>query len=328
MRRRKFITLVGSAAATWPFAASAQHRRMPAIGYLGGGSPNEDAFRVDAFRKGLKTVGYVEGQNVTIEYRWAEGQYDRFPSLAAELVRRRVDVITALGATAAAMAAKQASSGTIPVVFATGGDPVKLGLVMSLNRPMGNLTGVTALTTEVVGKRADLLHETVPKAGSVGFLVRPKNTTSGVDIQNMQAATSALGQRLMVMSVAVEDDLKIAFENVTQEQLGGLMVATDVILTNWRVPIVALAAHYALPAVYPVHEFTAVGGLMSYGPDLAETYSQCGVYAGRILKGEKAADLPVVQSTKFELVVNLKTAKALGLEIPSRLLATADEVIE
>jgi len=238
-----------------------------------------------------------------------------------------VDVITALGATAAALAAKQASS-TIPVVFATGGDPVKLGLVTSLNRPTGNLTGVTALTTEIVGKRADLLHETVPKAGSVGFLVRPKNTTSGVDIQNMQTATSALGQRLVVMRVSVEEDLKTAFESVAQEHVGGLMVATDVILTNWRLPIVALAGHYALPAVYPVHEFAAVGGLMSYGPDLAETYSQCGVYAGRILKGEKPADLPVVQTTKFELVINLKTAKALGLEIPSKLLATADEVIE
>jgi putative tryptophan/tyrosine transport system substrate-binding protein len=327
MRRREFIRLVGGAALARPLAASAQQPRMPVIGYLGGGSPADDSFRVGAFRRGLKTVGYVEGQNVAIEYRWAEGQYDRFPSLATDLVRHRVDVITALGTTAAALAAKEATT-TIPVVFVTGSDPVKLGLVTSYNRPTGNLTGVAVLATEIVGKKADLLHETVPKASVVGFLVRPNNPTSETDIKSVQAAASALGQRLVIAGANIEGELKTAFDGLAGQQAGGLIVAGDVILTNWRVPIVALAAQYALPAVYPTHEFAAVGGLMSYGPDLAETYSQCGVYAGRILKGEKPADLPVIQTTKFELVINLKTAKVLGLEIPSRLLATADEVIE
>jgi putative ABC transport system substrate-binding protein len=296
------------------------------IGYLGGGSPADDAFRVEAFRRGLKNAGYVEGQNVAIEYRWAEGQYDRFPNFAADLVRRGVDVIAALGATAAALAAKEASS-TIPVVFATGGDPVKLGLVTSLNRPAGNLTGVSVLTTEIAGKRADLLHETVPKAGSVGFLVRPNNTTLA-DIQNVQAAAGALGLRLIVVKVGGEDELQTAFESLAQQRAGGLLVNTDVLLTNWRTQIVGLAAQYALPAVYPVREFAAIGGLMSYGPDLGDTYRQCGAYAGRILKGEKPVNLPVIQSAKLELVINLTAANALGLEIPSRFLATADEVIE
>jgi ABC-type uncharacterized transport system substrate-binding protein len=328
MRRREFITLLaGGMAIARPRIASAQQPVMPVIGYLGGGSLNEDTFRVEAFRRGLKAVGYVEGQNVKVEYRWAEGQYDRFPTLAADLVHRRVDVIVALGASAAALAAKRAST-TIPVVFATGGDPVKLGLVTSINRPAGNLTGVSVLTTEITGKRADLLHEMVPKASSVGFLVRPNNSTWGADIQNMQEAASALGQRLVIVKVSVESELKAAFESLTQQQAEALMVNTDVLLTNWRVQIVALAAHSALPAVYPVREFAAVGGLMSYGPDLIDTYRQCGVYAGRILKGEKPSDLPVIQTAKLELVMNLKTAKALGLEIPSRLLATADEVIE
>jgi len=277
MRRREFITLPASGIAiARPRIASAQQPVMPVIGYLGGGSPNEDTFRMEAFRRGLKTLGYAEGQNVKVEYRWAEGQYDRFPTLAADLVRRRVDVIVALGASAAALAAKQAST-TIPVVFATGGDPVKLGLVTSLNRPTGNLTGVSVLTTEITGKRADLLHEMVPKASSVGFLVRPNNPTWAADIQNMQEATSALGQRLVIVKVSVESELKAAFESLTQQQAGALMVNTDVLLTNWRVQIVALAAHYALPTVYPVREFAVVGGLMSYGPDLIDTYRQCGL---------------------------------------------------
>jgi putative tryptophan/tyrosine transport system substrate-binding protein len=325
MRRREFITLlVGGMAIARSRNASAQ---QPVIGYLGGGSLNEDAFRVEAFRRGLKTAGYVEGQNVKVEYRWAEGQYDRFATLAADLVHRSVDVIVALGATAAALAAKQASA-TIPVVFATGGDPVKLGLVTSLNRPTGNLTGVSVLTTEITGKKADLLHETVPKVSSVGFVVRPNNPTWSADIQNMQAAASALGLRLVIVKVSSEGELKAAFESLAQQQVGALIVNTDVLLTNWRVQIVALAAHFALPTIYPVREFATVGGLMSYGPDLIDTYRQCGVYAGRIIRGEKPSDLPVIQSAKLELVINIKTANALGLEIPSRLLATADEVIE
>jgi putative tryptophan/tyrosine transport system substrate-binding protein len=326
MRRREFVALVG-AAATWPLARHAQQTATPVIGYLGGGSLDDDAFRLEACRRGLKTVGYVEGQNVKVEYRWAEGQYDRFPSLAADLVQRRVAVIAALGATAAALAAKQAST-TIPVVFATGGDPVKLGLVTSLNRPTGNLTGVSVLTTEITGKRADLLHETVPKASSVGLLVRPNNSTWGDDIRNMQVAATALGQRLVIVKASVESELKVAFESLTQQKADALIVNTDVLLTNWRAQIVTLAVRYALPTIYPVREFATVGGLMSYGPDLIDTYQQCGVYAGRILKGEKPADLPVIQSTKLELVINLKTARALGLEIPTRLIATADEVIE
>jgi putative tryptophan/tyrosine transport system substrate-binding protein len=249
---------------------------MPVIGYLGGGSPNDDAFRAEAFRRGLKTEGYVEGQNVMIEYRWAEGQYDRFPTLTADLVRRRVDVVATLGTTAAALAAKAAST-TIPVVFVTGNDPVKLGLVTSYNRPTGNLTGVAALTTEIVGTKADILREIAPTAGVIGFLMRPNNPTSDTDIKSMQAAANALGQKLVAAGANLEGELKGAFDNFVQHRAGGLIVATDVILTNWRVPIVALAAHHALPAVYPLREFASVGGLMSYGPDLAEIYSQCGV---------------------------------------------------
>jgi putative ABC transport system substrate-binding protein len=327
MKRRDFFALIGGAALARSVPVSAQRRSMPVIGYLGGGSPDDDAFRAEAFRRGLKTLGYVEGQNVMIEYRWAEGQYDRFPSLAADLVRRRVDVIATLGTTAAAQAAKAAST-TIPVVFVTGSDPVKLGLVTSYNHPTGNLTGVAALTTEIVGKKADLLHETVPNASVIGFLVRPNNPTSDTDIKSIQAAASALGQMLVVVGANIDGELNAAFDGLVRQQAGGLIVATDVILTNWRIPIVELALHHALPAVYPLREFAAVGGLMSYGPDLADTYRQCGAYVGRILKGEKPADLPVVQTTKFELVINLKTAKALGLTIPPMLLAIADEVIE
>ena len=273
-------------------------------------------------------MGFFEDQNVKIEYRWAEGQYDRFSGLAADLVRRRVDVIVALGTSAAALAAKRAST-TIPVVFTTGGDPVKLGLVMSLNRPAGNLTGVAALTTEITGKRAGLLHETVPDASFVGFLVRQNNATSVTDTQNMQAAAERAGANdLIIVRANVEGELDFAFESLAQQQARGLIVNTDVILTNWRVRIVTLAAQHRLPTVYPLRQFASVGGLMSYGPDLGEIYRQCGLYAGRILKGEKPSDLPVIQATKLELVINSKTAKALDLIIPDKLLALADEVIE
>ena len=327
MQRREFITLLGGATIAWPRAAPAQQQAPPVIGWLGGGSPDDDTFRLETFRRGLNALGYFEDQNVKFEYRWAEGQYDRFSGLAADLVRLRVDVIVALGTSAAALAAKRAST-TIPVVFTTGGDPVKLGLVMSLNRPAGNLTGVAALTTEITGKRAGLLHEIVPNASSVGFLVRQNNATSVTDTQNMQAAASALGQRLIIARANVEGELDSAFESLTEQQARGLIVNTDVILTNWRVQIVALAAQHSLPAVYPLRQFASVGGLMSYGPDLREIYRQCGVYAGRILKGEKPSDLPVIQATKLELVVNTKTAKALGLMVPPSLIAVADDVIE
>ena len=326
MRRREFMTLIGSAAG-WPLAARAQQHAPAVIGWLGGGSPGDDTFRLEAFRRGLNALGYFEDQNVKIEYRWAEGHYDRFSDLVADLLRRRVDVIVALGTSAAALAAKRAST-TVPVVFTTGGDPVKLGLVMSLNRPAGNLTGVAALTTEITGKRAGLLHETVPSASSVGFLVRANNATWVTDTQNMQAAADALGQTLVVVTANVEGELDSAFESLAQQQARGLIVNTDVILTNWRVRIVTLAAQHSLPTVYPLRQFASVGGLMSYGPDLGEIYRQCGVYAGRILKGEKPSDLPVIQATKLELVINSKTAKALGLIIPDKLLALADEVIE
>src|SRR5215469_5964122 len=326
MKRREFTTLLGGAA-VWPLAATAQRQTMQVIGYLGSTTPEEDAFRVGAFRLGLNSGGYVEGQNVAIEYRWAEGQDDRFPALAADLVRRNVDLIAAMGAGNAARAAKAASS-TVPIVFAIGFDPVKYGLVTSFNRPSGNLTGISILTTVIVEKHAELLHEMVPDAGLVGFLVHPDSVVAEDDTKTMQFAAGVLGQRVLVAKASTQSELETAFVMLAQQHVGGLVVSTNQHFTNQRAQIVELAARHALPAIYPSRPFAAAGGLLSYGPDLSDAYRQCGVYAARILKGEKPSDLPIIQPTKFELVINLKVAKALRLQLPDTLLVRADEAIE
>jgi putative ABC transport system substrate-binding protein len=320
---------VGSAAAAWPLVVHAQQAAMPVIGYLGSESPDMYADRFSAFRQGLSESGYVEGRNVAIEYLYAEGQYNRLPGLVAELVRRGVAVIIATPATAA-LAAKAATT-TIPIVFSSGVDPVKAGLVSSLNRPGGNLTGVSQLTLELEPKRMEILHEMIPNAGVVGVLISDTptaDTLAGPEVTAIQTAARTIGQEILVLYANTEREIDIAFATLVQRQASALLVGAGAFLMTQRDQIVELAAHHAVPAIYSYRDFTAVGGLVSYGTSLPDVHRQLGVYAGRILKGERPADLPVVQPTKFELVINLKTAKALGLEIPPTLLATADDVIE
>jgi putative tryptophan/tyrosine transport system substrate-binding protein len=325
MRRREFIAGLGGAAA-WPLAARAQQRAMPVIGYLGIGSLEELREYLAVFYRALAETGYVEGRNVAIEYRWAEGRNDRLPALAADLVRRRVAVIVASGSPAA-LAAKEATP-TIPIVFNSGRDPVEFGLVKSLNRPGGNLTGATGLYLEVVAKRLELLHELVPAVGLIAVLVYPATPLTEAETQELQIAARVLGVRLLILNASNQSDIEMAFETLVRERAGALVISGDVVLSVNGDQIVALAARHAIPAISAYHEFTAAGGLLAYGTPLTDTGRVAGNYTGRILKGEKPADLPVQQVTKVELIINMKTAKALGLTFPLTLLGRADAVIE
>jgi putative ABC transport system substrate-binding protein len=329
IRRREFITLLGGAAAVWPFGARAQQATMPVVGFLNAASPDLFAHIVSAFHLGLNETGYVEGRNVAIEYRWAENQYDRLPELADDLVRRRVNVIATGSATLALLAAKAATT-TIPIVFLTGADPVKEGFVASLNRPGGNLTGVTTLNVEIARKRFEVLHELLPKTTTMAVLVNPINYQGVVESQlkEAQAATDILALKTIHVQASTEQDLESAFSTLVQKRVGALVISADTFFSGKSVKFATLASLHAMPTISPYREFALAGGLMSYGASVTELYRMIGEYTGRILKGEKPANLPVQQPTKFELVINLKTAKALGLEVPPTLLARADEVIE
>src|SRR5215468_10929100 len=324
IKRREFITLLGGAAAAWPLAARAQQPAMPVIGVLSGRSFDDSKEFVAAFGRGLNETGLFEDRNVSIEYRWAENHVDRLPALATELVRRQVAVILAVGGVPPAQAAKAATS-TIPIVFVIGGDPVKLGLVASLNRPGGNITGVTILSGALTAKRLELLRELRPQA-SIACLVNPSSPEAETQLADIGDAARITGKDLRLLNVGNDHDP--AFATLTRERVGGLLLANDAFFVGRREQIVALAARHAIPAMYFLREFAAVGGLMSYGNSLADAYHRVGISTGRILRGVKPADLPVEQAVKIELVLNLKTAKALGLEVPPTLLARADEVIE
>jgi putative ABC transport system substrate-binding protein len=325
VRRRKFITLIGGAAAAWPVGAHAQQPALPAIGFLNGGSAWEYARLAAAFRQGLGETGYVEGRNVLVEYRWAEGHYERLPELAADLVRRQVMVITAN--TQAVPAAKAATT-TIPIVFNSSADPVAAGYVASLARPGGNLTGVSSLSVEIGPKRLQLLHEMVPTATVIAALINPTNPNAEAQSSALQAAARDIGLQLHVLHASTERDFDTAFATLLQLRAGALVIGVDAFLINRSELLAALALRHAVPAIFLYREFVAAGGLMSYGGSNTDAYRLSGVYAGRILKGEKPADLPVLQATKFALIINLKTAKALGLTVPLPLLGRADEVIE
>jgi putative tryptophan/tyrosine transport system substrate-binding protein len=328
IRRREFFTLLGGAAAAWPFAARGQQAVMPVIGFLSSASPDVYGIRLRAFHQGLKETGYIEGQNVVIEYRWAEGQNDRLPALVGELVHRQVSVIAAAGGTPGAVAAKNATA-TIPIVFGVAVDPVQVGLVASLNRPGGNLTGVTNLNVEVAPKRLELLHEVVPSATSVALLVNPTSPSIAEPFSRVtQAAATALGLQLHVLQARSESDFDTVFARLLQVRAGGLVIMPDVFFNARSDQLAALTLRYAVPAVYHYREFVAAGGLMSYGSNETDYYRLVGVYVGRILKGEKPGDLPVQRSTKVDLIINLKTAKAVGATVPLPLLGRVDEVIE
>jgi putative ABC transport system substrate-binding protein len=326
MRRREFISLLGGATA-WPMSTRAQQAAMPVIGFLSGRSFDDSMEMMTALGQGLNEQGFAEHQNLKIEYRWADGHYDRLPALAADLVRRQVAVILAVGSVPSPLAAKAATS-TIPIVFVVGGDPVRFNLVATLNRPGGNVTGVSVLSGPLSAKRLELLRELVPRAGVIACLVNPNNPEAEGQLTDIQAAARMFGQELLLLNASTDDELHTAFATLARERATGLFLGNDAFFVLRRDQLAALAARHAIPAVYFLREFALAGGLMSYGDSLNEAYRLVGVYIGRILRGAKPADLPVQQSTKVELVINLKTAKALGLEVPPTLLARADEVIE
>jgi putative ABC transport system substrate-binding protein len=327
MRRREFLALVGGATAAWPLAARAQPAAMPVVGYLHSGSPKAFERVVAAFRKGLNDTGYVDGQNVTIEYRWAEGHFDRLPALAADLVRREVAVLVAQGGATTVVAAKAATT-TIPIVFSSGGDPVALGVVSSLSRPGGNATGVSMLTAALGSKRLEILHQVAPTAGVIAAIVNPNNSTIAGQLKDLQDGAGALGVQLKIFNAGDAAEIDAAFAEIAQAGVSALVVGSDPIYLDRLDQLVALAARHRISAIHEWRDYAEAGGLMSYGTSLADAYRQVGSYTGRILKGEKPSDLPVIQSTKVELVINLKAAKALGLVFPLGLLGRADEVIE
>jgi putative tryptophan/tyrosine transport system substrate-binding protein len=327
MRRREFLILIGAAATFWPRAPRAEQPAMPVIGFLSTALADPSAHLVAGFRRGLQDAGLVEGRDATVEYRWAEGQYDRLPQLAADLVRRQVAVIVTVGGEPSAAAAKAATA-TIPIVFNTGSDPVKLGLVSSLARPGGNATGVNIFTTELVEKRLSLLRELVPAATSIALLLNPNFAPAVVNAAESEAVARAIGRTVTIFNASSDAEIETAFAKIVQARSGALVVGADPFFHSRRGLIVALASRHAIPAIYEWREFTEAGGLISYGTSLVEGYRQQGIYAGRILKGEKPSDLPVVQLSKFELVINLNAAKGLGLIVPPGVLAIADDVIE
>jgi putative tryptophan/tyrosine transport system substrate-binding protein len=328
MRRRDFISLIGSTAVAWPLTAHAQQPTLPLVGVVSGQSPHSDARNAAAFYKGLSEAGYIDGQNVTVEYHWVEGHYDRLPGVMADLVRRQVAVIATTGNQATALAAKAATA-TIPIVFAVGQDPVKLGLVASLGRPGGNATGVNDFLSEVDAKRLRLLHDMVPKAARVAVLVNPANVASAEGtLQGTQQAAAATGVQLQILNATTIAEIDAAFASFARERPDALFVAADSFFSSRAVQFSTLSARERIPAAYSLRDYVAAGGLMSYGADLAEIGHEVGVYTGKILRGAKPADLPVQQSTKFNFAINLQTARALGIEVPSGLLSIADEVIE
>jgi putative ABC transport system substrate-binding protein len=325
LRRREFIAGLGGAAA-WPIAAGAQQQALPVVGYLGNASAEATAHLVAAFRKGLSETGHVEGQNVAIEFRWTHNDDNRLPDLAADLVRRRVAVIAAPGSVGAALAAKAATA-TIPIVF-SGGEPVQSGLVESLSRPGGNVTGINSMNSELTAKRLGLLHELLPRAARFAVLINANNPTSEAMIPDARAAAAAIGRQLEIVTGSTNGEIDAAFASLKQKQVEALLVAPDPLFTNRRVQLQSLAMRHAVPAIFSLREFAEAGGLMSYGSSAIDLFRQTGIYVGRVLKGEKPADLPVMRATRFEFVINMQTARILGIEVPATLLATADEVIE